>query len=129
MSAAEKYPAPEPNPETEPFWAAAREGRLLLKRCTKCKELHYYPRTICPFCFSDETDWVEASGSGTIYTYSVMRRVPSPYAIAYVALDEGVTLMSNIVDHDLDDLRIGQRVKLVFKESASGQPIAMFSPA
>jgi uncharacterized protein len=129
MSATEKYPAPEPNPETEPFWAAAREGKLLLKRCTKCKELHYYPRTICPFCFSDETDWVEASGSGTIYTYSVMRRVPAPYAIAYVALDEGVTLMSNIVDHDLDDLRIGQRVKLVFKESVSGQPIAMFTPA
>ncbi len=129
MSAAEKYPAPEPNPETEPFWAAARDGKLMLKRCTECNELHYYPRTICPFCFSDETDWVEASGTGTIYTYSVMRRVPSPYAIAYVTLDEGVTLMSNVVDHDFDDLRIGQRVKLVFKESASGQPIAMFTPA
>jgi uncharacterized protein len=126
---AEDIPAPEPNPETNVFWAAAREGKLMLKRCTQCGELHYYPRTICPQCFSDRTEWIEAKGNGTIYTYSIMRRVQQPYAIAYVTLDEGVTLMSNIVDHDLDDLRIGQRVKLVFKESKSGQPVAMFTPA
>jgi uncharacterized protein len=128
MSAAEEIPAPEPNAETEAFWAAAREGKLMLKRCAECGELHYYPRVICPHCFSDKTEWVEAKGSGAIYTYSVMRRTQQPYAIAYVTLDEGVTLMSNIVDYDLDDLQIGQRVKLVFKESKSGQPVAMFTP-
>ena len=68
--------------------------------------MHHYPRAICPFCFSDKTEWSEASGKGTIYTYSVMRRAPVPYAIAYVTLDEGPTMMTNIVDCDLDKLEV-----------------------
>ena len=74
---ARKYPPPPANPETRPFWDAAAQGKLLIKRCTACGEAHYYPRTICPFCFSDKTEWVEASGKGTIYTFSVMRTPPA----------------------------------------------------
>ena len=131
MSGSERtIPAPEPNPETKPFWDAAAEGKLLIKRCRACGEAHYYPRTLCPHCFSAETAWQEAKGEGTIYSYSVVRRgAPVPYAIAYVTLAEGVTMMTNIVDCDLDTVRIGQRVRVVFKPSEGGPPVPMFTPA
>ena len=123
-----KIPAPEPNPETKPFWDAATEGRLLIKKCVTCGQVHFYPRAICPFCGSDKTEWVTASGRGTVYSYSVMRRVPIPYALAYVTLAEGVSMMTNIVDGDLDAIRIGQRVTVAFKPSEGGPPVPMFRP-
>jgi uncharacterized OB-fold protein len=124
-----KIPAPPVNPETQPFWDAAAEGRLLVKRCRSCGQVHYYPRAICPFCFADATEWLQASGRGTIYSYSVMRRVPVPYAIAYVTLEEGVTMMTNIVGCDLDAIRIGRAVKVVFRPTEGGPPVPMFTPA
>ena len=83
----------------------------MIKQCAACGKAHHYPRSICPFCFSDRTEWTEASGKGTIYSYSVMRRAPVPYAIAYVTLPEGPTMLTNIVDCDFDKLKIGQAVK------------------
>ena len=124
-----KIPAPEANLETRPFWEAAAKGRLLIGKCTSCSKPHYYPRAICPLCGSDATELVQASGRGTVYSYSVMRRVPVPYALAYVTLDEGVTMMTNIVDCDLDAIRVGQRVQLVFKPTEGGPPVPMFTPA
>src|SRR5215467_4135536 len=121
--------APAVTPETQLFWDAAAAGRLLLKRCLGCGEPHHYPRPICPFCGSDRTEWRDASGRGTIYSYSVMRRAPVPYALAYVTLDEGVTMMTNIVDCDLDAIRIGQAVRVVFKPTDDGPPVPMFTPA
>ena len=124
-----KIQAPQPNSETKAFWDAAAEGKLLIKKCTACGELHFYPRANCPFCWSDRTEWQQASGDGTIYTYSVMRRgAPVPYAIAYVTLAEGPTMMTNIVDCDLDGIKIGQKVKLVFKPSEGGPPVPCFAP-
>jgi uncharacterized OB-fold protein len=122
-------PAPPVNPEIQPFFDATAAGKLLVKRCTACGERHHYPRAICPFCGSDRTEWQETSGRGTIYSYSVMRRVPVPYALAYVTLDEGVTMMTNLVDCDFDALRIGQPVRVVFKPTDGGPPVPMFTPA
>ena len=124
-----KIPAPQPNTETKAFWDAAGAGKLMIGKCQACGERHFYPRALCPFCFSDRTTLEEASGDATVYTYSVMRRAPVPYAIAYVTLAEGPTMMTNIVDCDLDRIRIGQKVKLVFKPSEGGPPVAMFTPA
>jgi uncharacterized OB-fold protein len=121
-------PAPPVNPETKPFWDAAAAGTLLLKRCEACGQPHYYPRAICPFCGSDRTTWLEASGRGTIYSYSVFRRAPVPFAIAYVTLEEGPTMMTNIVDGDLDAIRIGQRVRVRFTPTDGGPPVPMFAP-
>ena len=130
MSASPRtIPAPSVSPETKPFWDAAAEGTLLLKRCDACAELHYYPRAACPFCGSDRTSWQPASGRGTIYSYSVFRRAPVPYAIAYVTLEEGPTMMTNIVDGDLDAIRIGQRVRVRFVPTDGGPPVPMFAPA
>jgi uncharacterized OB-fold protein len=110
-----------------PYWAAAREGRLLLKRCGACGKPHYYPRPLCPFCMSADTQWIEASGSGTVYSWSVQRRAEPPYAIAFVTLAEGPTLLSALVDCDLDGIAIGQTVALAF-EDRDGQPVPVFRP-
>ena len=123
-----KIPAPQVTPETKRYWEAAAQGTLLVKHCLACGKVHHYPRSICPYCFSDNTDWRPASGRGTVYSYSVMRRSPVPYAIAYVTLEEGVTMMTNIVDCDLDKIAIGQSVKLVFKPSDGGPPVPCFTP-
>jgi len=121
-----KIPAPKINPETAGFWSAASEGRLVIGRCRACNEAHFYPRSICPFCFSDNTILETAVGKGTIYSFSIMRRVPVPYVMAYVTLEEGPTMMSNIVDCDPEAVRIGQAVQLIFKPSDGGPPVPMF---
>jgi uncharacterized OB-fold protein len=128
MSDARKIPAPTVSPETREFWEAAAAGRLLVKHCRACGEAHWYPRAHCPFCFSDATEWRESAGRGTIYSYSVMRRAAAPYAIAYVTLDEGVTMLTNIVDCDLEKLRIGQKVRAVFRPVEGGALLPMFTP-
>lgn len=109
------------------YWAAARDGRLLLKRCGVCGKTHYYPRAQCPFCLAGDCEWVEASGIGTLHTWSIERRAQPPYVIAFVTLSEGPTLMTNIVECNPDALAIGQRVTLVF-ETRDGQPVPVFRP-
>ncbi len=129
MAQDRKIPAPVVNPENKSFFDAASNGKLLIKKCSACGEHHYYPRAICPHCFSDQTSWTESSGNGTIYSYSVMRRgTPVPYAIANVTLAEGVTMLTNIVDCDLDAIRIGQAVRVVFKPTEGGAAVPMFAP-
>lgn len=118
------------NAENKPFFDAAAQATLVLKYCNGCREFHHYPRAICPFCFSERTEWREAKGTGIVYSYSVLRRgVPAPYCIAYVTLDEGATMLTNLVDCDFDAVRIGQKVKVVFKPSDGGPPVPMFTPA
>ena len=128
MAVERKLPAPEANPETTPYWEAAAQGRLTLRKCTSCARVHHYPRAICPFCFGDASQWVDATGHGTIYSFSVMRRAEVPYVIAYVTLEEGVSMLTNIVDCDFDTIRIGQPVQVVFKPSEGGAPLPMFKP-
>lgn len=125
-----KITDPAMNVGDAPYFEAAAQGKLLVKKCASCGEIHHYPRGVCPFCLSDKVSWLEAKGTGKIYTYSVTRRGgPVPYCIAYVTLDEGVTMMTNIVDCDLDNVRIGQAVKVTFKKSIGGVTMPMFTPA
>ncbi|ABF11277.1 Zn-ribbon domain-containing OB-fold protein [Cupriavidus metallidurans] len=122
------FPAPEERPDNARFWQAAREGRLLVKVCESCGKPHWYPRVLCPFCMGD-TAWKEASGLGTVYAFSVTRRAgPNPFCIAYVTLEEGVTMMTHIVDCDLDTVRIGQPVRVRFSLSEDGAPVPTFVP-
>jgi uncharacterized OB-fold protein len=128
LSQERALPAPLVSPETVAFWEGARQGKLLIKHCDECGENHFYPRSLCPHCFSDRTGWLEASGLGTVYSCSVLRRTQVPYCIACVTLDEGPTMLSNIVDCELDAVHIGQRVKLTFKPAEDGQNLPMFTP-
>jgi uncharacterized protein len=121
---------PAMNPGDEPYFQAAAEGKLLLKKCNDCGEVHHYPRALCPFCWSSKVEWIQAQGTGEIYTYSVTRRgTPIPYCIAYVTLEEGPRMMTNIVDCDLDSIKIGQRVKVTFKKTEGGASVPCFVPA
>jgi uncharacterized OB-fold protein len=129
MAKERTIPAPQPSPETQAYFDAASQGKLVVKKCTACGQVHHYPRALCPFCGSDRTEWTPASGRGTVYSYSVMRRASPPYAIAYVTLAEGPTMMTNIVDCDLDQIRVGQAVTVVFKPSDGGPAVPMFTPA
>ncbi len=128
MADARKITSPHVTAESQPFWSAARERRFLVPTCRACGKAHWYPRAVCPFCADGAIEWREASGRGTIYTFSVMRRAKEPYVIAYVTLAEGPTMMTNIVDCDFDAVRVGQPVAVVFKDSGNGQPVPMFRP-
>ena len=124
-----KIPSPPMSVENEAFWAAANEGKLMIPRCKDTGQFFWYPRNLSPFTLSNNVEMVEASGKGTIYTYSVMRRANPQYAIAYVTLEEGITMMTNIVDSDFDSVAIGQLVELDFYESENGQKVPVFKPA
>ena len=122
-------PPPNVNPETKRFWEAAAEGRLLIGRCRACGRAHYYPRARCPECWG-ETDWEPASGQAVIYTFSVQRRGPgAPYAIGYVTLAEGPSLLTNFVDCDYDALAVGQAVRLAWRPTEGGPPVPVFTRA
>ena len=129
MSEQRKIPAPSVNPENKPYFDAAAEGRLLIGKCNACGKVHFYPRAICPHCFSDRTEWRPAKGTGTVYSFSVLRPVPAPYCIAYVTLDEGVTMLTNLVDCDFGRVAVGMKVKAVFKPAENGASVPMFTPA
>lgn len=116
-------------PESMPFWEASAKGRFLLPHCRACNRAHWYPRAMCPLCGGPDVEWREASGRGTVYSVSVARRANPPYALAYVTLEEGPTMMTNIVDCDLDTVTIGQAVKVVFKPSSGDVAVPMFTPA
>ena len=124
-----QIPAPAVTIESKPFWDAAAEGKFLIKHCNACGEDHWYPRALCPFCFSDQTEWKESPGEGVIYSYSVMHRSPSgPYAIGYVTLNEGPAVLTNFVDVAPDGLSIGQKVKVKFQPTENGPPVPVFVP-
>ncbi len=120
--------APDSNPEIAPYWQACAEGRFLIRACDACGRAHWYPRARCPHCFSDRTDWREATGRGTIYSFSHVARAEVPYVMAYVTLADGPTMMTNIVDCDPASVRIGQAVHVVFKPTQGGPPVPMFTP-
>ena len=122
-------PVPDIDLETQAFWDATAEEKLLLKKCADCGEYHYYPRTICPFCMSDKTEWQQSSGKGKVYSYSVFRRSPVQYCLAYVTLEEGVTMMTNLINVDFDEISIGMDVKVHFVDTGEGCALPYFTSA
>ena len=124
-----QIPAPRVLPESQAYWTAADEGRLLVKKCKACGEFHHYPRDVCPHCLSVDTEWRQAAGTGTVYSFSTMGKGEATYTLAFVTLEEGVTLMTNLVDCDPSTVAIGQPVRVVFKPSEGGHAVPMFTPA
>jgi len=130
VSAPERVlPAPIPTQDSQPFWDAAKEGRFLIKRCATCGRAHWYPRPLCPFCLSDNTVWQDSAGTGVIYTFSVMVRAAAPFVLAFITLDEGPTLLSNLVNCEPGTLAIGQPVRVLFRPSDGEYPVPVFEPA
>jgi len=131
-------PAPFVLPEVKPFWDATAQGKLLLPQCEDCQAVIWYPRPFCPECASTRVRWIEASGRGTVYSFTVNRRGQADlpayrdagvYVLAYVELEEGPRVMTNIVDCDPDAVRIGQPVSVVFHATGEGTALPRFRPS
>jgi len=128
-------PAPSITPDTAAFWAGTLEGKLLLERCEDCDTVVWYPRGgYCPVCGKFSTKQFEAAGTGSVYTFTVVHRglgdyakLP-PFVLAYVELDEGPRLMTNVIDCEPDDVHIGMRVRAVFHDTGQGSAIYRFVP-
>ncbi|WP_454691669.1 Zn-ribbon domain-containing OB-fold protein [Achromobacter aloeverae] len=115
-------------PETRPFWEAAERGELLVKACRACGKAHWYPRVVCPLCGSGDTEWKPASGRGALYSYSVVERADPPYVLAYVRLEEGPVMISNLVDADPAAIRIGMPLRARFLAAPQGRRMPFFAP-
>lgn len=128
-------PTPEPavNPETEAFWEATKEGRLLIGQCNDCGESYFYPRRRCPHCFSKDTDYVESSGKGEIYARTVNHESPGDYpdsfVLAWVELEEGPRMMTNVVGADPGEVEAGMAVEAVFEDAGEDGALVRFEPA
>jgi uncharacterized OB-fold protein len=131
-----KKPLPRIDEESRGFWEALARHELYVQRCRKCGLLRYYPRALCPACLSDATEWVRASGRGTIYSFTVTHqnqapgfREELPYVLALVELAEGVRVMTNIVGCAPDQVRIGLAVEVVFEDVTPEITLAKWKPA
>ncbi|MBW1790129.1 MAG: Zn-ribbon domain-containing OB-fold protein [Deltaproteobacteria bacterium] len=128
-------PVPVVNPWAKPFWEAARDEKLIIQKCKDCETYIFYPRIACPHCFSDGVEWVETSGRGTVYSYSVVtNNAPSafikdmPYVIAVVRLDEGVQMLTNIIGCDPDEVQFDMPVEVVFEKLNDEFTLPKFKP-
>lgn len=131
-----RFDLPVIEPESEPFWTALRNGKLLLRHCTACDAYHYYPRPFCPACWSDDVEWVEAAGGATLYTHSMVYRndlapfgPQVPYLAAVVELDEGPRMMTRLVDIADGEAVIGMRLHLRTQPVTDEVSMAVFAPA
>ena len=135
MSSA-RYDLPVPDIETEPYWAAAREHKLLIKRCRACDKPFFYPRPFCPSCWSDEVEWEQASGRATLYTWSVVRQndLPPwpdrvPYVAAVVDLEEGPRMLTNVEGCAPEELQVGMPLVVDFRDETDEITLPIFRPA
>ncbi len=130
-----RFDLPTPDAAEEPYWAAAREHRLLIKRCTACGRAHFYPRPFCPHCWSDQVDWEDASGRATLYTYSIVHRndLPPfgdrvPYVAGVVDLEEGPRMLTNVEGVAFEDLRVGMPLTVRFRRETDEFTFPVFGP-
>ena len=127
-----KRPAPRENQfvDTRPFWAGVREGKLVLQYCRDSGRFQHYPHPVSIYTGRRNLEWREVSGRGTVYSWTIVR-VPGPglagrlpLLVALVELDEGVRIIGNILDRK--DVRIGQRVALIWDKFDDGTPYPAF---
>ena len=128
-----------PEPDTQPFWDATKRRELTYQTCDRCDAVIFYPRRHCPECGSRDTTWRVSKGEGTVYSFSVIMqsRHPAfadlgPYAVAYVDLDEGFRVMSNIVgvEDPVRDVKCDMRVRLRWEDQGADEvALPMFEPA
>lgn len=111
-----------PSEVSRPYWEAAARGELALQRCSGCGRFQHPPRPFCTGCGGEPT-FVTVRGTGTVYSYTVVRRalLPElrahvPYVLALVDLDEGPRLITIIRDVDPDHAAIGLAVRVAFEQ-------------
>ncbi len=120
---ADVRPLPIPDDDTRRFWEGCREHKLLFQKCHACSFVRWPPSIACPSCYSSETEWINASGKGKIYTFAVYHRAfdPAfrdrlPYIAAIVELDEGPRLATNIIGCFPNEVACDARVEVVWDD-------------
>jgi len=131
-----EYQKPALDWETRGYWEGAGRHELVLQRCKRCGTVQHRPRALCVTCLSDEIEHFVASGRGSVWTFTVteQNQVPPfreavPYVLAYVELEEGPRLLTNVVDCAPEQVRIGLPVKAEFRADADGLAVPVFRPA
>ncbi len=129
-------PLPHIDEENRPWWEALKRHELYLQKCRDCGAMRYYPRAQCPQCLSPRTEWIRSSGRGKVYTFTVTNqnqapgfRESLPYVMAYVELDEGLKMLTNIIDCRPEQVRIGMPVEVVYEDVTPDVTLAKFRPA
>ena len=129
-------PLPTISGETKPYWDHCQRGELLIQKCDSCEEYQFYPRGICANCWSNDIQWVTASGKGTVWTFTVTYQNGTPgfaeevpYVLALVELEEGVRMFTNIVDCDPRSVSIGMPVEVTFVRATDQISVPYFKPA
>jgi uncharacterized OB-fold protein len=128
-------PLPHIDEEMRPWWEAAQRHELYIQKCRDCGDLRFHPRALCTNCMSSRAEWVKCTGRGKIYTFTVTRQNASagfrdslPYVLAWVELEEGVKMLTNIVDCPPDQVKIDQRVEAVFDDVTPDVTLVKFRP-
>jgi len=128
-------PLPQITPEMRPFWEAARRHQLVVQRCRSCRAPRFPARDICSRCLSREAEWAPVAGRGAVFSWATMHQVyhpgfagEVPYAVVVVALEEGVRLVSNLVDCPVPDIRAGMPVEVVFDDVTPEVTLPKFRP-
>jgi hypothetical protein len=114
---------PHPTPDTATYWEGCRNGKLMIQRCSACGHYQFYPRLLCTECMSAEVESIQASGCGKVVSYTIVRQAISqayaadvPYVVALIRLDEGPTMMSNVIGCDPEQVEIGMPVEAIFEK-------------
>jgi uncharacterized OB-fold protein len=130
---AKPRPAPLPDPESAAFWAETLEGKLAVQECSVCGHRQLYARSLCTNCHSASLTWVTTNGEGTVYSRTIIRQKPSrsfkhmiPFVVALIDLDDGPRLMSNVVGTPAEDVKIGDRVRVVFEPVSDAAALPLF---
>ena len=126
-------PLPAVDPRNQPHWDGARAGRLMIQACSDCSALRYPFSKLCPHCHSTKSEWRQASGKGTVWSWCVFHRVyfkgfenEMPYSVVLVELDEGVKMYSNLIGVTKEQVRIGMRVRAVFEPATDEVTLVKF---
>ena len=130
-----KKPIPVPSQESQPYWDALREQKLIMPRCDDCGHHWFPPSFLCPKCSSSKWTWTQVSGRGRIFSFVVYHRVyhPAfagevPYAVAVIELDEGPRMYSNVVGMPPDQLSCDMKVEIVYEPITDEITLPKFKP-
>ncbi len=128
-------PTPVIQPWTKEFWKATQQGKLLVQHCKDCNSKIFFPKKVCPECWSENLNWIESTGKAKVYTYTEMIDMVEPkfmadlpYIIAMVDLDEGIRMTTRIVNCKSEDVAIGMDVEVVFQEISPECSLPVFQP-
>ena len=129
-------PIPVPDENSQPFFDAAKAGKLLLRYCPRCNRFLGYAAEICDVCFNAKLEWRESAGRGKVYSFIIMHQVIHPgfasivpYNVASVELEEGPRLHTNLVNIANDQIRMDMPVKVTFEKLDDEITVPKFEPA